>query len=326
MRFNLYLLYLLAGIFTNLYAQNTGGLTGIPDTSFTLNSALKNVQKVDADARLGVYTGKSKIAIQHDIVYHRIGSRSLKVDLFNTKKLVKKELPVIIFIFGGGWRSGDKTHHHEMAKELASRGYAVFTPEYRLSTEALYPAAMQDITACIQWVKTNATTYHLNKNKVTVIGFSAGGQMAALLGVTAKAGKFNSPHFSENAEVQAVVDLDGILAYIHPESAEGDDRKRTSAATYYFGYTKEQNPALWNEASALYKVHQDVPPYLFINSGNDRMHAGRNDFCDKLGDYGIDYQIHTFATAPHVFPLLEKWFMPVADLIDQFLTLELALD
>jgi pectinesterase len=138
--------------------------------------------------------------------------------------------------------------------------------------------------------------------------------MAALLGSVQ-----DENLFGQGQKIKGVIDLDGVLAYIHPESGEGDDRVRTSAATSYFGYSKTENPALWNQASALNHVSKNDPPVLFINSGNERMHAGRDDFRQKMNSFGILTDVHTFAGSPHTFLLFTKWFDQTVQRIDQFM-------
>ena len=148
-----------------------------------------------------------------------------------------------------------------LASALADRGYRVFLVEYRLSTEALYPAAMQDAQAALQWVSKRK-----NVGEIYVAGYSAGGQMAALLGSVQ-----DENTYGKGVKVAAVIDIDGILAFIHPESGEGDDSKKTSAATYYFGYNKVDGEAIWKEGSALSHVSEGDPPVLFLNSGVERV-------------------------------------------------------
>jgi pectinesterase len=186
--------------------------------------------------------------------------------------------------------------------------------EYRLSTEALYPAAMEDAQAALIYLHRNAPKLHVDIKNMFVAGYSAGGQMAALLGSVQ-----DENLFGKGQKIKGVIDLDGILAYIHPESGEGDDRVRTSAATSYFGYSKTENPDLWNKASALHHVSKQDPPVLFINSGNERMHAGRDDFRRKMTDLGILTDAYTFNGSPHTFLLFTKWFEQTINRMDQFM-------
>ena len=312
--------FVLACFTCNIMAQNLTGITGKKDTSFTNNSAVKWAQGDGYDVTIAHSKNAHLTNSEFDKTYCQTSDYTLTVDVFSPKKRTKSKLPAIIFIHGGGWRTGDKTQHHELAKELASRGYVVFTPSYRLSTFALFPAAVIDIKTFIKWVKENAMKFGINKEKIALGGYSAGGQMAAFIATTAGIEKYKSGPctINQNSKVNAVIDVDGILAYIHPESGEGDDSRSTSAATYYFGYTKEQNPDLWIDAGALKHVNASSPPILFINSSNDRMHAGREDYIQVLDHYDIYSEIHSFK-APHVFPLMEAWFEDTVNLIDSFL-------
>ncbi len=119
--------------------------------------------------------------------------------------------------------------------------------------------------------------------------------------------------------MQAVIDIDGILAFIHPESGEGDDSKRTSAATNWFGYSKNDNPELWKQASALTYAGKNSVPTLFINSAVDRMHAGREDHIKILKENNIYTEVQHFDNSPHAFCLFEPWFQPTIKYIDDFL-------
>jgi pectinesterase len=115
-----------------------------------------------------------------------------------------------------------------------------------------------------------------------------------------------------------VIDMDGLLAFIHAESGEGDDSKRTSAATNWFGYSKTENPELWKQGSPLTHIGSHTPPTLFINSNVARMYAGRDDYIKILDEYNTYTEIKYF-DAPHSFVLFEPWFTPMVKSIDAFL-------
>lgn len=304
-----------------VFAQSKSGITGQPDTSYTNYSAYQHSIKTHPNISAVPELKSKKVKESRNLVYCQCGERSLALDAFFPKKGNKKGRPAIMIIHGGGWRSGNRTQHHPLAQHLAAKGYVCFTPEYRLSTEALYPAAVHDLKAAISWMKKNAGEYNIDTTKITVLGFSAGGELAAFLGVTG-----NQPPFEDAAcnmgygtTVDAIVDLDGTLSFVHPESGEGDDSRSTSAATYWFGYGKKDNTPLWIEASPLTHVSKSTPPTLFINSSIDRMHAGRDDFRKVLSENGIYSEVQTFADAPHSFPQFNPWFEPTVTYIDTFL-------
>ena len=306
-----------------LSAQSNKGVTGIPDTGFTTSKAFKDIKKSHPNVDLSWVADKIPPSVlgQKNIIYAKVSDRALHLDAFYPKKKLKKMRPAILIIHGGGWRTGNRTQHIPLAQRLAALGYACFTVEYRLSTEALYPAAVHDLKAAIRWMRANAKTYNIDTNRLATLGFSAGGQLSALLGTTGdnpilEGGVGTLGH---STKVNAVIDIDGILAFIHPESGEGDDSRSTSAATNWFGYSKTENPDIWNQASALTYVSALTPPTLFLNSGVDRMHAGREDYIKKLNSYKIYSEVHTFTDSPHSFCLFNPWFEPTVKYIKDFL-------
>lgn len=302
-------------------APSTAGLTQTPDTSYTNFSAYRSSVKAVPAIRLVEETKSKAVKAEKNIVYCRVNNRPLLLDVFSPVKKTKDKLAAIMIIHGGGWRSGNRTQHHALAQQLAERGYVCFTPAYRLSTEALYPAAVYDLKNALRWIRVHANEYNVDTNKIAVMGFSAGGELAAFLGTTANLPAYenNGCKLPASTTVNAVVDLDGTLSFVHPESGEGDDSKRPSAATYWFGYSKKENPALWADASPLNHVSSRTPPTLFINSSVARMHAGREDYQKALRAWGIYTDVKTFSGAPHSFPQFDPWFEPTVRYTDEFL-------
>lgn len=306
--------------FQNINAQYLKGLTQLRDTSFATASAFKKTLKYHPNTRMVPEMNFENVKQKNNVVYCSYGKRKMKLDAFYDKNAKKKQVAIII-IHGGGWRSGNREQHHPMAQKLASLGYVCFTPEYRLSTEALFPAAIYDVKAAIRWVRKNANQYNIDPNQIVALGFSAGGEMAAFMGTTANMPLFEGVVTNSNSQsqVNAVVDIDGTLSFVHPEGGEGDDSKNISAATYWFGYPKKDNPKLWEAASPLSYVSASTPPTLFINSSVTRMHAGRDDYRKVLDKNGIYSEVHEFENSPHTFCLFNPWFEPTIQYIDGFL-------
>jgi len=315
------LLYILAGclIISIADAQPPFPPTGKPDTSYTISSAFENTKKNYPEARVVPLRNSPLVKTEKNIVYATAGGHKLLIDVFSPLKKNTGLRTAIIIIHGGGWRSGNKSLHHPLAERLAELGYVCFTPGYRLSPEALFPAAVFDIKSAISWVRKNCAVYNLDPDRIVIAGHSAGGELAAFAGTTNGLQEFQDKKIGLSAsKVNAVIDLDGLLAFIHPESGEGDDSKRLSAATQYFGYNKTGNPALWKKGSPLTYISHLTPPTLFINSAAERMHAGREDFIRLAGHYGVFTEVKVF-NAPHLFVLFEPWFTPVVNTMDSFL-------
>ena len=303
-------------------AQSATGITGKADTSYSTYGAYLSTLKTHPETKWVDELHTDAVAEKKNIVYCDMGDRKLSLDVFHPTQKNKTARTAILIIHGGGWRTGNRTQHYPLAQRLANLGYVCITPEYRLSTEALFPAAVYDIKASLRWVRSHAKEYNIDPEKIAVLGFSAGGELAAFMGTTNGLTDFEGKDclLQSTSNVQAVIDIDGILAFIHPESGEGDDSKRTSAATNWFGYSKADNPELWKKGSPLTYAGKNTPPTLFINSGVDRMHAGRTDYIKILDQYKTYHEVKHFEGSPHSFCLFEPWFSPTVKYIDDFLT------
>lgn len=303
-----------------LQAQRRDGITGTRDSSYTLQKELEKQKKNYPDIRFPV-VDSTGIVFKKNIFYCHTPERELSLDIAWPEKKAKKKRTAILFIHGGGWRSGSKSMHEDLLKRLAALDYVCFSPEYRLSTEALYPAAIHDIKSAIRWIRQYAKDYNINPEQIVVAGHSAGGELAAMMGATNGNMAFEgSGCFPEqSSKANAVIDLDGTLAFIHPESGEGDDSKKTSAASYWFGFSKKENPGLWIDAAPLTHAGPHCPPILFINSSVARMHAGREDFIRIMDSCGIYSSVKTFENSPHGFCFFEPWFSPMVKEMDTFI-------
>lgn len=290
------------------------------DSSYNAKSELVKNRKKYPDISLVGYGDLSSLAISNDLVYAQYGKRAMHLDLVRPKGTLK--VPVVVIIHAGGWRSGEKNMDRHIAYELSRNGFATVCVEYRLSMEARYPAGVQDIKTAIRWVRANATKYNMQSNKIAVFGTSAGGQLAALIGSENGTVKYyETGGYKQYSDiVQATVDMDGVLAFIHPESSEGQDQPgKLSAATLWFGVSVKENQAPFNEASALTHVGKQTTPFLFVNSAQPRFHAGRDDMMKKLDALGIYNEVHTIDNTPHTFWLFHPWFDEAMPYVIHFL-------
>ncbi|MBL7746137.1 MAG: alpha/beta hydrolase fold domain-containing protein, partial [Chitinophagaceae bacterium] len=314
-------IFTLLPVFLFSKAQSTAGITGVRDTSYNIQNEYNKHLKNYPNLQIVNEFAYQYITEEKNISYCKTKERELKLDVFSPKEKSTNKRIAILFIHGGGWRSGNKAMHHPLLQRLAALGYVCITPEYRLSTEALYPAAVHDVKSAIRWVRKNATKYNIDVNKIAISGHSAGGELAAFMGATNGMMQFEGDGCYKNisSKVNAVIDLDGTLAFIHPESGEGDDSKRISAATHWFGYSKTENPELWKKAAPLTHVGKHTPPTQFINSGVARMHAGREDFIAVLKQHNIYSETRTLEGSPHSFILFNPWFDTTVVYMDTFL-------
>jgi acetyl esterase/lipase len=292
-----------------LIARN--GEKSIRDTSYNFNTAAVKMHKKFPAAELILPHIQANVKEKTNIIYAKAGERKLHLDIFYPPNYKNKALPGVVLIHGGGWRSGNRELVTPMAQKLASSGYATIAVEYRLSTEALYPAAVYDIKAAIRWMRANASKYRIDSKKIAIYGCSAGGHLAALIGTTNSDKKFEGDEGNNNysSDVQAIVDVDGVLDFFGKGSEEVYKKSgKPSAAHLWFGVSAKENPGIWKEAGPINHTSKNAPPILFINSGQPRFHAGRDAMIRKLNSYNIYSEVHTLEGTIHTFWLFNPWF------------------
>ncbi|MCV2484577.1 alpha/beta hydrolase [Flavobacterium sp. SH_e] len=272
------------------------------DTSYTIKSTFTKLVKKYPFITIPEIKPNPDVKESFDLVYNQEQDRILHFDAFiNTKK---KKNPAVILIHGGGWRSGNKNQMQFMGKEIAAKGYSCFSIEYRLSLEAKYPTGVIDVKNAIKFIKDNAAKFNVDVNKIAVLGCSSGGQMATLIGTTNNNSLFEDPSFKSksSSKVNAIIDVDGVLAFKHPESSEGD------MAAFWLGGKSDEIPDNWKNASALNHTDKNTPPVLYICSSIPRFHAGRDDMIKILNENKIYNEVQTFPDSPHSFWFYEPWF------------------
>jgi len=258
-----------------------------------------------------------------NLTYVRYGNRKLKLDLYLPESKIGKKYPAVIFIHGGGWRSGIRTNFTPFAIAMANRGYVAATISYRLSDEALYPAAIHDAKAAVRWLRANAGKYRVNPEQIAIAGGSAGGQLASLVGVTPGMLKFDpqSTKSEISSDVQAIINIDGLSDFTSEAARfyEDDPRKNPSAAGAWFGGSYAEKTEAWREASPIYYVSEKTPPILYLLSDQARFSLGYKDMIVKLKAKGIAYQVTKLPNTPHSFWLFDPWLQPSADIVAAFL-------
>ena len=119
--------------------------------------------------------------------------------------------PAVVFLHGGGWRAGNRQEMNHFIEGIARLGYVGITVEYRLVPAARFPAQVEDCKAAVRWLRANAGKYRIHPDRIGVVGFSAGGHLASMLGVTASKDGFEGAggNPASPAGVQAVVSFFG---------------------------------------------------------------------------------------------------------------------
>lgn len=200
--------------------------------------------------------------------------------------------PVIVAIHGGSFYRGDKRDFQivPMLRAL-KRGYALVSINYRLSGEARFPSQIYDVNAAIRWVRAQAGHYALDPERIALWGDSAGGNLAALAGVSAQVAAFSDQTLG-NAEtsnrVSAVVDWYGPinLLTVAAQLNKKNIPKDGSPATRLFGKSKEEAPELYQAESPENYITPECPPFFIQHGDTDTLVSVQQsmDFAAKLQD------------------------------------------
>lgn len=206
---------------------------------------------------------------QADIEYAKVGETSLKLDLHRPQG---ENPPLIVYVHGGGWRAGSK--EDVPIADLYDKGFAIASVNYRLSTQAVFPAQVHDIKAAIRFLRAKEGLYHINASKIAIIGSSAGGHLAVLVGMSNRnpelEGKVGE-HLDQSSDVQVIVSYYGAsnLQTILSQSTQQGLDFRIPALKLLLGDTPDKKPELTKLASPVTHLDKKDPPLLLIHGDAD---------------------------------------------------------
>ena len=213
-----------------------------------------------------VPAGESRLK---DIEYARVDGLPLRLDLYQAKE---QHAPLIVWVHGGAWRAGSKEDMPLSA--LVDSGYAVASVDYRLSPVAPFPAQVHDIKAAIRFLRAKAADYSFDPARIAIAGASAGGHLAALVGVTNGhkdlEGSIGS-HLEQSSDVRAIISLFGAsdLTTILAQSKPKGLKMRIPALQLLLGGQPNEKPALAQLASPVTHVDAHDPPLLLVHGDAD---------------------------------------------------------
>ncbi len=233
------------------------------------------------------------INLYPDIIYKETPEKQLKLDIL--KKNGNTELaPVIIFIHGGSWKYGGKEDYLFYLIEFAERGYVTATLSYRLSQEAPFPAAVEDINCGIRWIKDHGLEYGIDTNKAVLVGGSAGGHLAMMAGYT-----------DQYESCGSIGDIQGIVNIYGPCDLTTDFALSNSALTDFIGQNYNENPMPYKDASPLTHISSDDPPTITFHGTIDKVvPVSQADTLDqRLRRVGVSHEYHRLKGWPHTMDL-----------------------
>lgn len=198
-----------------------------------------------------------------------VGNKKILAAVFRPKEPSGQLRPAVIFIHGGGWKGGG--HYNVFGAWLAERGYVVASIGYRLSTEAKWPAQIEDCKLAVRWLRANAAKYGVDPNRIGAFGTSAGGHLAACLGTMQ-----DLPELEGTAGWEGVSSrVQAVTAFCPPTDFTAEwlgSEPPPAWVAELFGVPREENPDLWKQASPAQHARAGSPPFL-IAHGEDDTHV-----------------------------------------------------
>ncbi len=237
-----------------------------------------------------------------DLEYVPGGHERQKLDLYLPEKGGK--LPLVVWIHGGGWRSGGKGN--PPALPFTTQGYAVASITYRLSQHAIFPAQIEDCKAALRWLRANAAKYNYDPDHIGVWGASAGGHLVALLGATGDVKEFDQgENLKFSSRVQAVCDWFGPTDFTQmskfPSAIKHD--APDSPEALLLGGAIQENKGKAAKANPITYVSKGDPPFLIMHGDKDpAVPLNQSELLEAaLRKAGVTVTLHIVEGAGHGF-------------------------
>ena len=191
--------------------------------------------------------------------------------------------PIVVAIHGGGWQIGERERYEYWGPYLATRGYALFTIDYRLSApgKKTFPEAVHDVRAAVQFMRSNAAKFKLDPERVALIGDSAGGHLAALVALAGDAPIFangypNDPYAKLSTQAKCVVSMYGVHDMLGQWEHDCIHRVSDHITEKFLGTTPLDDPRLFFDASPMAYVSRARSKTAFLLA-----HGTEDDIVDR---------------------------------------------
>lgn len=228
---------------------------------------------------------------------------------------VATPIPLVIFVHGGGWRTGSRAMPTRVLDLCNQRGFAVASIDYRFSSTAVWPAQIQDVKGAVRWLRANASTYDLDPDRFGAWGESAGGHLAMILALSGGVPSITIGNVTVDLEgttggnpgvssrVQAVVDSYGATDFLqmHFYPTTGNHDAATSDESRLLGGPIQDHPERAATANPITYVTPDDPPFLVIHGTVDKINPFNQAelLVDALNAAGVPVAFRPVQNAGH---------------------------
>jgi len=255
-----------------------------------------------------IYNLQGRGTAQLDISYGNTSMKN-KLDLY-LPVAGTAPYPVIIYIHGGGFMQGDKSHHVEGILHGLERGYAVACINYRLNEEAVYPAFIQDVCEGIRFLKANASVYALDPQRFALWGDTHGGTIAAMVAIMGSKGMFDAfPTEYPGTDLKvcgtvsfyAPIDLAEYHKTLNMEKRPILTKDGSLSDEKTFGKKGKELMDLLQQISPLQYVDGTEAPFYLLHGAADFIQPQKmiRKFALKLAEFNVPYVFNYVTNGQH---------------------------
>lgn len=255
-------------------------------------------------------------------------TQDLKLELL-VPQGAAEPVPVVVWIHGGGWKSGSRLPIPARVSNLCSMGYAVASVDYRLTGVALWPAQIQDVKGAVRWLRAHAGVYGLDPARFASWGDSAGAHLASMLGLSGGVSTItaSSPgntttvdiegstggtggNLDQSSRVQAVVHwygaTDVLQMHFYPSTVNHD--AGSSDESRLVGGPIQDRPEIVATTNPITYASADDPPLLAMHGTLDKLIVFNQSqlLVDALRDAGVSATLRPVQGAGHGGTLFDK--------------------
>lgn len=231
--------------------------------------------------------GMHRVAFETDITYYD-GPQSDPgrhvLDVYRPADVANA--PVLVFVHGGAWSTGNKDLFSYVGRVFAEQGYVTVLPNYRLSPAVQHPAHVRDVARAYAWIVDNIAQHGGDPSRIVLSGHSAGGHLVSLL---ATHERYLSERNLDESPIQGVIGISGVYDVTAIPPGFLSDPVFTSS------------PDVRRDASPMFHVDEDEPPFLLLYAQFDipTLDSQAQRFHGRLSAVNVDSGIRQIRNRIH---------------------------
>lgn len=290
---------------------------------------------------LEVAPTKTEVKQISGVVYEQVPSRGyasvpMQLDLLQPQK--KTKMPAIVYVTGGGFINANRDNGVQLRNYLAEKGYVVASITYRVAPTAQFPQPLEDVKASIRYLRAHADQWNIDKNRIGIIGGSAGGYLSAFAGTTSGTKTFDKgENLQESSKVNCAVDLYGLsdLSRVGMDySPEVQQLHKSAGATEALWVNGSPvfggkdggilaDPKAAEAANPIAYIGKNSAPMLLMHGTADKVVSpGQTDLLyQALKEKGVPAERYEIPGAAHggVYWVQDKVLQVIGDFFDRYL-------